>query len=689
MKKIYVIASLLCIVSSVSGCNSNSKEEVISLYSDTSRLYIDTLDEKGSPLLKTYHHKKFGEVPYVRLDEYCDSFPSTSILTPKDYAIKDDKFIVSGNPFGSFIFDAKKDLVTSSSDVLFFFKDKRDMNNIVPYDIYRSKNHERFIKGSPLSHFISPGKERVYNCKKYNFDIVYEKGVYYAPFSLLNSLFFEGGNETVVYNGKDYFDFDGLQGESPLVQYCYSSRGSFLLDLSGGKLGTALFENKTPVGDEEYHFETVIEASGQKIIFSLKDGKGFIESYDKDGKLIEEDVYKKVEYQKNGNILNLKYYSVMDKGDDESKAISDSYKLSIHMDETWFLKKTRSKEIADFTYQELRFMMYELYGDTINTSVKDFDNFIKDKDYKDDLLSLDTAKYDIAMSKFLLRGIDDGHTNIEVTSLYNLPTYANANYNSFTYSGPRHDGITSLASTLRDERKDAGLDKGVNIVDKTAFISFDKFIVSRDTNKVVKLKAYQEYKDTDPKEYVDDNTMEFFASAFNQIEKNENVKNVVIDLTCNTGGNTASLAYLVSYFTDDPVITCARTINDSLVEYHYMADLNQDGIYASSKDTFKDKYKFYILTSGASFSCGNHFPSICKDGGYAKIIGEKTAGGSCTISYISNMSGYIYSSSSGNVSLMKQGDKYVHNDYGVTPDISIPRSDWYNHVKLNELLNNL
>ena len=95
------------------------------------------------------------------------------------------------------------------------------------------------------------------------------------------------------------------------------------------------------------------------------------------------------------------------------------------------------------------------------------------------------------------------------------------------------------------------------------------------------------------------------------------------------------------------------------------------------------------MTSGASFSCGNHFPSICKDSGIATIIGERSAGGSCSISQISNSTGFIYCSSSENVSLMKQGDEYIHNDYGVTPDISIPRSDWYNHIKLNELLNKL
>ena len=264
-------------VSPLVGCGAKNNEEVISLYSDSSRLYIDSLDEKGSAPLKTYHHKKFGEIPYVRLDEYCDSFPLTSIKSKKDYVIENGKFIVSSNPFGSYMFDAKKDIVTTSKDVLYFYKDKRNVNNLVPYDVYYAKNFERFVKGSELSRFISQGRERTYNCKKYNFDIVYENGVYYAPFSLLNSLFFEFGNETVIYNGKDYFDVDSLTDENPLVQYCYSSKGNFLLDLSGGKLGNLLFENKTPLEDEEYklpaaapvidftHFEAVGEHYQMKL----------------------------------------------------------------------------------------------------------------------------------------------------------------------------------------------------------------------------------------------------------------------------------------------------------------------------------------------------------------------------------------------------------------------------------------
>ena len=183
--------------------------------------------------------------------------------------------------------------------------------------------------------------------------------------------------------------------------------------------------------------------------------------------------------------------------------------------------------------------------------------------------------------------------------------------------------------------------------------------------------------------------MEFFASCFNEIEKNENVKNVVIDLTCNAGGKTATLAYLISYLTNDPTITVSRELSGDVIEFHYQTDLNQDGIYGSSKDTFKDKYSFYILISGGSFSCGNHFPTICKDLGIATIIGETSGGGSCVVSLISNASGYIYHSSSENVSLIKDGDDYSHNDNGVTPDIKVDSELWYDHAKLDNFIANI
>ena len=66
----------------------------------------------------------------------------------------------------------------------------------------------------------------------------------------------------------------------------------------------------------------------------------------------------------------MNYYSVLEEEDTEP--ISDITTLRINLDETYFKKKTRSQIVADFTYQELRFAFYELYGHTKNTFLKDY-----------------------------------------------------------------------------------------------------------------------------------------------------------------------------------------------------------------------------------------------------------------------------------------------------------------------------
>ena len=119
MKKISVFAVLITLIS----CNSpapKEKEELISLFSDSSRLYVENLDDDKSPLLKTYHHKYFGEIPYVELGEYCDTFKESDIKENKNYEIKDEKFIVTGLNDSCFAFDAEKDLITSTDNITYF-----------------------------------------------------------------------------------------------------------------------------------------------------------------------------------------------------------------------------------------------------------------------------------------------------------------------------------------------------------------------------------------------------------------------------------------------------------------------------------------------------------------------------------------------------------------------------------------
>lgn len=683
-KYLFVLAMLLC--SCVGRNNSSSgddaKEEVITLFSDSSRVFIDSLEVDKSCLLKTFHHKNFGEIPYVLLDEYCETFDKTDFHEKKNYAIKDNKFIVSGLTKGSFVFDAETDMVTSSDDCIYLFEKTRNTNNTIPFDFYRWTNSSGFVKESTKTKYLKQGSERVYDCKKYNFDIVYEKGKYYAPFALLTYLFYGHLNTAFIYNGKNFFDCDFITGELPeLVSYCYSSNGDFLLDRSLGKLGAQMFKKVQPKEENEsYRFESIIESSQQLTVFSLnKDGKGTLKTFDSSGHIIDEGVHVKVDYQINEakTELEMKYYSVLEMEDTEP--ISDITTLKINLDQTYFNRQTRSQIVADYTYQELRFAFYELYGNTKNTSVKDFDNFIKNKDYKDKLLSLDISEYDDAMSKLLLEDVDDAHTRIHYPSIYGNPTFVNSNYYAQRHAGERRGHIIEAQATNQNARSEAGALEGFQIVNKTAFITFDSFSLNN------QIKAFDEYKNTNPSDYIS-SPMDLFASSFNKIQENANIENVVIDLSCNGGGQVASLAYLLGYCTKDPAIIINTGLNDADIEFHYEVDLNQDGIYAGEGDSFAEKYNFYVLTSEASFSCANHFATLCRNLNFGKVIGQTTGGGSCIVSYLCNSSGYLYHCSSEVTSLLSKDEEYVTNDCGVTPDIEIDSSQFYNRTYIDSIL---
>ncbi|MBQ9266356.1 MAG: hypothetical protein IJ186_04785 [Bacilli bacterium] len=679
MKKVpFIIPFLL-----LNSCGfPSTQEDLISIYNDKSRLYIDKLDDEESCLLKTYHHKNFGDIPYVLLDEFCDTFEKTDFKQKPTYKIEEDKFIVTGQNGGTFTFDAKKDLVTTSSDVNLMALAIRTTNNGIPNDMYKKSETLNFVRESSKTKYIDSGHERIYDCKKYNFDIVFEDGKYYAPFSLLSYIFYGNINNAYLYNGKNYFDCDCLGTTEPSGPYCYSSKGNFLLDRSGGKFGAVLFKMVDPKEkNEAYRFENIIESSKQLTVFSLlNDGTGTLKTYDDKGNLIDDGVFVKATYTLNEDKseITIKYFSVLDMEDTEP--ISDISTLRINLDETNFGKQTRSKAVADFTYQELRFAMYELYGNTRNNEVKDFDKFIKDKEYKEDLLSLDAKTYDDAMAKFLLEGVDDAHTTIQYPSIYDLPTMSNANEYSVKHEGIRRKTITDTLIANQNKRKSKGLpDGGLDIVGKTAFITFDAFATN------TKIKSFDSYKNTNPSDYVD-SPMDLFASSFNKIKENNDVENVVVDLTCNGGGNVNGLAYLLGYFTKDPSILIHFGFNNSIYEYHYEVDLNQDGVFAGEGDTFEGKYNFYIMTSDASFSCANHLSTLCRNIGFGKVIGEKNGGGSCVISMLTNSSGYLYHSSSEWTSLLKENGKYSTNDYGVEPDIKIDSSHFYDHEYIDQLL---
>ena len=347
---------------------------------------------------------------------------------------------------------------------------------------------------------------------------------------------------------------------------------------------------------------------------------------------------------------------------------------------------TRTQAFADFTYNEFCFTLEHYYGLRNYKIPQDSsaDAQIAASGYKSDLLSTDVATYEEAICNFITTWVGDGHAR------YIFPSgYAGANYSYYTslgsdYSGGRNPRMLKLNADFAEIgqlRENANKEVGLEILDNLAIVRFDEFI---------------KYRKGDSKDY--DLSQDYaivhkagsdllFRKAFNTIKDTPGIQNVVIDLTYNDGGEIDAVPFLEAYMVEDVTFTVKDGLTGECLETHYMLDLDYDGIFG---DTYANQYKFFVLTSNASFSCGNALPTVLKEHGIT-IIGETSGGGECAVGYAATANGTIFESSS-NFHMGHYDydlNKFVGNDSGVTPDYAYPRSKFYDTEYLKDFLNNL
>lgn len=159
------------------------------------------------------------------------------------------------------------------------------------------------------------------------------------------------------------------------------------------------------------------------------------------------------------------------------------------------------------------------------------------------------------------------------------------------------------------------------------------------------------------------------VEALDKAAADPEVKNFVLDLTCNNGGDLGVLQTITTLLagkravTYENVLTKQRGANEALV------DANFDRVFDD-----KDKGPRYpelniaIMTSDYAYSCGNLLPSQMKDFGYL-IIGEKSGGGSCSIQKMCTAEGFCYQISSARFRILNKAGENI--DVGVEPHIAL------------------
>ena len=672
-----------------------------------SKAYIAGTSPSSGVAMETYHSSKDGDVPYVKLSQYCDALGSNHNFNPYSVTHKDGVYSV---------FRIQGEEETSPKQEMFRFTPASNSVTYLPgskiqyrifdsYDTYADGMGDHTVPNKEKTTRTRLWESRTIDFGKYDLKIYEQNGEVIAPFGLLQAVFSEraapDGPKAMIFNGRDYYATSVMLGNAAS---CLSSSLYFrltdsdMLDIAMSITDAEVphvfdFSPVTAGQGEKYRFETGKVVTPEftppgaqqkskaipdfKIRLTL-DAKGegkytFINAttdqpFEIDALSIKT---RNVKYLEDEEALNLGILA--------SKEGKKDAMLRIHKKDTFYRKGERSKEYATYDYNLTRLHFGEYYG--LHSRKLTFDTLIAP--YKDKICSTSYADYNEGMSRFLLETVDDGHTSVVGYSMFGDKILDKAESAKVKgYNGYRKKGLLDLQKTLKAYRAAAGVPAGLQVVGDTAYLAFDQFDAGAGN-----VTTYTETPNT----YLDSNTIAFVYTAMKEVATNhKEVKRIVYDLTANGGGNVAALPFILATMTDDPALPTYNYYSGEFVDAHYQVDLNGDGKFGTPEDTYKGKYQFFILTSPMSFSCGNALPSFAKINKYATIIGQRSGGGGSIVDQVVTVSGFEFNSSS-LISFPAKDEtgNYIENDAGIPVDYPIEINSFYNRTLINSTLDQL
>lgn len=104
--------------------------------------------------------------------------------------------------------------------------------------------------------------------------------------------------------------------------------------------------------------------------------------------------------------------------------------------------------------------------------------------------------------------------------------------------------------------------------------------------------------------------------------------NFVIDITQNRGGSANVLSYMMAIMTGNGDYYSTSTLTGNRLRTTGKVDKNLDGVIDEKDDAVRYNFRFALLTTQMSYSCGNYLPCLAQEQGIA-VIGETAGGGTC------------------------------------------------------------
>ncbi len=130
-----------------------------------------------------------------------------------------------------------------------------------------------------------------------------------------------------------------------------------------------------------------------------------------------------------------------------------------------------------------------------------------------------------------------------------------------------------------------------------------------------------------------------------QASENPEIKNVIFDLSCNSGGSPDVMMAILAVTTGQDTICGFHRLTGRPMTVHFEVDTNFDGVFDERDRELRYDFNYGVLLTRHAFSCGNLFPFVVQEAG-AVTIGEPSSGGSCCVQMGTDAEGLFWVMSS-------------------------------------------
>ncbi len=317
---------------------------------------------------------------------------------------------------------------------------------------------------------------------------------------------------------------------------------------------------------------------------------------------------------------------------------------------------TYSKAFAEFNYNCLCLSMDMSYGlGYLFGCTNGFDNWVEKNDLKKELTNTNPRVFSNALNKVTDKLMNDGHSSFHLSSPYGGYAMTQFGYGSkvMDLSNELYVSQYYRANYISDFKP--YMENG-----DTAYISFDTFHFNNQDCYSLGAKTTNS----------DASTIQLISYANKQIKRaNSPIKNVVLDMSCNGGGEFDSFVFVISWMLGSCPVAVKDPISGSKALVNYVADVNFDEKY--DDDDNVSNYNLYLLEGAGTFSGGNYTACQLRNSGKVTILGQNSGGGSNCVLMRTSANGCLYQISGRYEMCVEKDGKWVNTNAGAEPDYQV------------------